>query len=436
MKNLIIGVEKNSIAEELDIQSGDFLLSIDEKEIIDILDYRYLMKSSYLELLIEKSGGGSIIYEIEKDEDEDLGLIFGDGIMDGAKSCKNKCIFCFVDQLPKNMRKTLYFKDDDSRLSFLQGNYITMTNMDEEALNRIIFYHLSPINISVHTTDLELRKYMLNSPRADNLIAYIKKLHDANIEMNFQVVLCKNINDNAQLDKTILELSKFIGKAKSLSIVPVGLTKFRAGLFPLEPFDKGGCLNVIAQVNKFSAIFLEEYNTRFVYASDEFYIKAGLPIPESQFYEDFYQIENGVGMVSSFQYEFNEYLNTLVSFPVTRNVTIVTGVLAHSFISSLASGLTKKFPGLSIGVICVENKFFGSEITVSGLLTGADIINCLLKSELGDIILIPQNALRDNEDVFLDGVTIDEAQAKLKKEICVCPINGASFVKLILAARA
>ncbi len=431
MKNLIIGVEKNSIAEELGIEAGDFCVSIDEKEILDIFDYRYLIKNEFLELLIEKKDGDEIIFEIEKDEDEDLGIIFEDGIMDDAKSCKNKCIFCFIDQLPKNMRPTLYFKDDDSRLSFLQGNYITLTNMSEKDIERIIFYHLSPINISVHTTDSELRKFMLKNPKSDNLLPFIEKLYNANIEMNFQIVLCKSVNDKENLDKTILDLSKYIGKAKSLSVVPVGITKFREGLFSLDSFNKEDSEALLQQLDKHSEVFRKKYGTNFVYASDEFYLKAGREIPNADFYEDFYQIENGVGMISSFRQEFFDYLENFQPKEIKKSVTIVTGVLAYDFIKSLADELCNKFSKLDINIVKVKNEFFGEKITVSGLLTGEDIINSLLNSKIGDIILIPENALRDGEDVFLDDIRIFEIEKRFGVKTVSCENNGKCFIENI-----
>ncbi len=302
--NLITEVEKDSIAEELGIEPGDFLRGIDGQEMKDVFDYRYAVHDEELTLLIQKADGEEWELEIEKDEHEDLGLVFESGLMDKARSCSNKCIFCFIDQLPPAMRETLYFKDDDSRLSFLSGNYVTLTNMTDEDFAHILFYHLSPINISVHTTDPELRRFMLKNPRSEFLMAQLQKLYDANIEMNFQIVLCKGVNDGAQLDKTISDLAAFIPHGRSLSVVPVGITQFRDGLYPMEPFTKEEAIGVVRQVEAWQEKLKAEKGTAFVFAADEFYLKAGLKIPLASAYEDFPQIENGVGMLALMRKEF------------------------------------------------------------------------------------------------------------------------------------
>ena len=308
-ENVIIKVEKGSIAEELGIEPGDILMTINGKAVEDVFDYRFLINDEYIELGIKTKQGEECLAEIEKDYDEDLGIIFESGLMDDAKSCKNKCIFCFIDQLPKGMRSTLYFKDDDSRLSFLQGNYVTLTNMKDEDLDRIIYYHLSPINISVHTTDMELRKKMLKNPNADKVLKNMDRLAEAGIEMNLQIVLCKGINDGEVLEKSISDLSKYYPHARSLSVVPVGITKYRDGLYPMEPFGKDDSKEVIDIIEKWQKKLKKEIGSSFVFIADEFYINAGIEIPPSERYEDFPQIENGVGMIALMKHEFEKKMH-------------------------------------------------------------------------------------------------------------------------------
>ena len=267
-QNVIIKIEQDSIAQELGIQAGDVLLAVNGQNVQDVFDYRYLIQEEYVELTIRTIEGEEYIAEIEKEESEDIGIVFESGLMDNAKSCKNKCIFCFIDQLPKGMRESLYFKDDDSRLSFLQGNYVTLTNMSEKDINHIIFYHLSPINVSVHTTDLELRKKMLKNPNADKVLDVMKKLANAGIEMNLQVVLCRGINDGKILDKTIEDCACFFPHAKSMSVVPIGLTKYRQNLYTMIPFDKQESQKVITQVEYWQKKLKQKLGTSFVFLSD------------------------------------------------------------------------------------------------------------------------------------------------------------------------
>ncbi len=432
MKNLITNIEKGSIAEEVGISSGDYLISINGKEIKDVFDYRYAILDEYIEVLIYNADGSQVLYEIEKDENEDLGISFETGLIDKASSCKNNCIFCFIDQLPKNMRSSLYFKDDDSRLSFLQGNYVTLTNMSDEDIDRIIFYHLSPINISVHSTDSKLREFMLKNRNSGNIIKYIEKLYNANIEMNFQIVLCKNINDKQNLDKTIEDLSRYIPKGHSLSVVPVGLTKYRENLFELEPFTKEDCLNIILQLECWQEKLKKKYETSFCFASDEFYLMAEKDIPKYDFYEDFPQIENGVGMISLFEYEFNKALESQPHTDIKKTVSVVTGEASYEFIKKLILKLNNKFPDVEVLVYCVHNSFFGDKITVSGLLTGRDIINSLKDKYLGNELLIPNNALRKDDTVFLDDVDIKEIEKSLNIKVKIVKVDGFEFLKEIL----
>ena len=430
-KNIIIKVEPGSIAEEMDIEPGDTLIGVNSHEIKDVFDYRFFIKDEYVELVIEKADGEEWILEIDKDEDEDIGIVFENGLMDNAKSCSNKCMFCFIDQLPKGMRETLYFKDDDSRLSFLQGNYVTLTNMKEEDLERILFYKLSPINVSVHTTDMEQRVFMLKNPNAANLFQYMDRIKDSGVEMNFQIVLVNGINDGDYLDKSIEDLAKYLPKGRSLSVVPVGITKHRDNLYPIEPFTETQSERVIRQVEKWQRRLLKEKGTRFVYASDEFYLKAKRDLPAFEEYEGFPQIENGVGMVSSFLYEADIVIKKPRLFKEREDITIVTGVAAGEYISELCARLARDFD-MDIDVCVVENKFFGPEITVAGLLTGRDIINALKERGYHKKILIPQSCLKRDEDIFLDDVTLEDMKRELRAKVKALPCDGFRFVKEIL----
>ncbi len=420
-------VVKNSIADKLGIKQGDKLLSINNKEVIDVFDYRYLMYDEKIDVLVEKDGE-EILYNIKKDEYEDIGFVFYEGLINHAKSCTNKCIFCFIDQLPKGMRDTLYFKDDDSRLSFLQGNYVTLTNMKEKDLDRIIYYKLSPINVSVHTTDLELRKYMLKNPNSDKLMYYLDKLYDAGIDLNFQIVLVKGVNDGVHLEKTITDLSKYAKSNTSVSVVPIGITKYREGLFETEPFFKDDCIKVIDTISKHQDILKEKIGTRFVFASDEFYLNGEIEIPEYDFYEDFPQIDNGVGMISSLKYEveedFYEYKGE------QKTVSIVTGALAFDTIREICDTIESK-SNVKIYVHKIINNFFGEYITVSGLMTGTDIIKTLKNETLGDKILIPINALKSGEEVLLDDITISDLEKELNRPFEIVGETGLDLIESI-----
>ena len=329
-KNVIKEIQPGSIAEELeDLEVGDAVISINDTQIEDIFDYQFLIQDEYLELLVQKKDGEEWVYEIEKDFDEDLGLVFEEPLMDQYRSCHNKCIFCFIDQMPKGMRDTLYFKDDDSRLSFLQGNYITLTNMKEKDLNRIIRYRLAPINISVHTTNPELRCKMLNNRFAGKILEQIKMLYEAEIPMNAQIVLCKDINDKAELERTIQDLSEFMPYMESLSVVPIGLTKFRDNLYPLEIFDQQSALETLDMIHKWQKKLLEEKGNRFVHASDEWFCLAGLPFPDEEYYDGYGQLENGVGMMRLFISEFEEAMEKSKESDKKIEVSVVTAKLAH-----------------------------------------------------------------------------------------------------------
>lgn len=431
--NMIIKVEKGSIAEELGIEAGDRLVAVNGQPVKDVFDYRYLINEEYLELTIQTVQGEQCIAEIEKEYDEDIGIVFENGLMDEAKSCRNKCIFCFIDQLPKGMRKSLYFKDDDSRLSFLQGNYVTLTNMSEEDISHILFYHLSPINISVHTTDLELRKKMLNNKNADKLLNIMERLAQAGIEMNLQVVLCKGINDGAALDKTIADCASFFPNAKSMSVVPIGLTKHRRNLYPLEPFQKEDALHVVTQIENWQKKLKKEIDTAFVFASDEFYLKAQKELPPYEAYEDFTQYENGVGMIAFLKREFEEAMKKLTGNEKAKGtISIATGKAAFPFICELAQKIMEKYKERKILVYCIENNFFGELITVSGLLTGQDIIKQLFEKELGKTLLLPENLLRSGTNTLLDDVEVSEIEKQLSVSIQITQNSGEALLKNML----
>lgn len=432
-ENVIISVEPGSIADEIGIEPGDILVSINDKEILDVFDYRYMINDEYLEIVLKDGDGEEYIAEIEKDYDEDIGIVFESGLMDNARSCRNKCIFCFIDQLPKGMRETLYFKDDDTRLSFLQGNYVTLTNMKDEDIDRIIYYHLSPINISVHTTNPELRKMMLNNNKAGNIMERMRKLADSGIELHLQVVLCKGINDGLELDRTIRDITGLYPSARSMSVVPIGLTKYRDGLFKQEAFTKEDAENVIDQIEKWQRKNLERFGSRIVYAADEFYLKAEREIPEPECYEDFQQFENGVGMLSLFKSEFYELLPQIEDKEKRkRTISLVTGEAAFGLIREIACEIMNKFPEITINTYCIKNEFFGETITVSGLLTGTDIINQLRGKELGEYIILPDSLLRNGETVLLDDIYVSDIERELNVRVKIALNSAENLVKRIM----
>lgn len=428
-KNIVVKVEKDSIAEELGIEPGDIIVAVNNQPINDVFDYRYLINDEYIELTVKTKQGETCVAEIEKEYYEDLGIVFESGLMDEAKSCNNKCVFCFIDQLPKGMRETLYFKDDDSRLSFLQGNYATMTNMKDSDIDRIIFYHLSPINISVHTANMELRKKMLNNRFADKILDIIKRLGEAGITMNFQIVLCPDINDKAELEYSLEVLSGYIPMARSMSVVPVGISRYRDGLYPLRPFTKEECGDVIDTIEGWQKKLKAEKGTAFVFAADEFYITAEREIPPVEAYEDFPQIENGVGMLALTMKEANDALSAIKSFEKERHVSIATGEAAYKYIKAIAESVENKFSCVKIDVYCIKNDFFGGYITVSGLLTGTDIIGQLKGKDLGECLMLPKNLLRDGETVLLDDITVEDIEKALGVDIIINEESGEAIIK-------
>ncbi|MDR5657913.1 DUF512 domain-containing protein [Serpentinicella sp. ANB-PHB4] len=433
-KNIISKVFAGSIAEEVGIEAGDFLLSINGEKIEDIIEYRFYMSDEYLEVAIEKQDGELWEIEIEKDYDEDLGIEFENPIISEAKSCKNKCIFCFIDQLPKNMRETLYFKDDDSRLSFLTGNYITLTNMKSEDIDKIIKYRISPINISVHTTNSKLREKMLNNRHAGDILSIIHRFAENGIYMNCQIVLCPDVNDKKELDNTIKDLGHYSNFIQSLAIVPVGLTKYREGLFKLRAFEKEEALKIIEQIEGFQKKFKQETGRNFVYLGDEFYLLANKAFPIYEDYDHFTQLENGVGLVTKFKKTFYDYLATIEKKELikSKKITVVTGDLAFNIIESLTKDLVEKIEDVEIQVIPIKNNYFGGHVNVSGLVTGTDIIDTLEGKDLGEKVIIPESMLKSGETIFLDNVTIEDIENKLKTRISVSEVDGSSFIKEIL----
>lgn len=421
-----------SIAEELEIEPGDVLVSMNHMRIEDIFDYHYYEEEEFLTLLIRKPDGEEWELEIEKDSEEDLGMVFGNSLMDEYHSCHNKCIFCFIDQMPPGMRETLYFKDDDTRLSFLQGNYVSLTNMSNEDLDRIIRYKLAPINISVHTTNPELRVRMLKNRFAGDIMEKIAKLSAAQIPMNSQIVLCKGFNDGEELERSIGDLSAYLPYMESLSVVPIGITKYREGLEYVEPFNKEDARNVIAVIERWQKKLKEQYGNRFVHASDEWYIMAELPIPDAEYYEGYNQLENGVGMMRLFIESFQECFASMPGDDKVREVSLVTAKLAYPVLQELVNRIPEKFPNTTVHLYCIRNDFFGETITVTGLLTGQDMIAQLKGKPLGNKLLIPGNTLKADEDIFLDDITLEDFGKTLQVPVDIVKSTGQDMLEKIL----
>lgn len=431
-KNIIEKIVEGSIAEELELEPGDILLSINDMPVQDIIDYKYLISDDNIVVAIQKSNGDIWEYEIEKDYDEDLGLIFTNPLIDRAKSCRNKCIFCFIDQLPLGMRETLYFKDDDSRLSFLQGNFITLTNMSDDEIQRIIKYRISPINVSVHTTNPELRIRMLNNKNAGKIYDILKKFKDANLEVNCQIVLVPGINDGDELDRTLNDLVELYPTIKSVAAVPIGLTKYREKLPKLEPYDKESSNILLNYINKKHIEFINKLGTRFVFASDEFYAITNKELPNYEEYEGFPQLENGVGLMKSFEHEIIKELNKIKT-PISskKKYIIATGTLANNFIIGIKNLILEKFNGLDIKVIPIVNHFFGETITVSGLITGQDLINQLVGYNDVNGIIIPRTMMKRDEEIFLDNLTLQEVSRELNIPVIPSNVDGKSLIDII-----
>lgn len=431
-EHIVSGVLPGSIAEEMGIEAGDKLLSIDGHEITDIFDYQFYVEDEEILLLIEKPDGEQWELEIEKEADEQLGLEFGEGLMDEYRSCYNKCIFCFIDQMPPGMRDTLYFKDDDSRLSFLQGNYVTLTNMSDYDIGRIIRYRLEPINISFQTTNPELRCKMLHNRFAGDALKKVDMLYQGGIEMNGQIVLCKGVNDGEELERSIRDLTGYLPLLKSVSVVPVGLSKYREGLYPLEPFEKEDAKKVLEVIHRWQEKIYAEYGLHFIHAGDEWYLLAEEEVPEAERYDGYIQLENGVGMLRLLFDEFQEGYETLRGDDRKAELSIATAKLAYPYIKKMAKKLEKKFPNIRIHVYCIRNDFFGERITVSGLVTAGDIMAQLQDKELGERLLLPCNMLKADEDIFLDDYTVKDVADALQVPVHIVKSSGQDLIDAVL----
>lgn len=428
---LIEKVYEGSIAEEVGIEKGDYLLQINGSAIQDIIEYRYLISDEELTLLIRKQSGEEWEIEIEKDYEEDLGIEFHDTIMDGPKRCHNKCMFCFIDQLPKGMRETLYFKDDDSRMSFLQGNFVTLTNMSEEDIDRIIKYRISPINVSVHTTNPELRIKMLSNKKAGNIMERLEKLSQNGIRVNCQIVLVPGVNDGQELLKTVGDLYNFYPQIENVAIVPVGITRYREGLYKLEGFNRNTSKQVIDMLAPFQEKAKREGGSPFARLADEFYLMAGVELPPMEHYGDFEQLEDGIGMMRYFENRISEDLNDINIDGAGHETALITGTSAYSFLVDMARLIEDK-TGIKISVYKVVNTFLGEKITVAGLITAGDIIGQLKGKIKEKTILLPANMLKADEDIFLDDITLGDLEKELGKRIVKCKYTGDDLMEKIL----
>ncbi len=417
-------MERGALAEAAGIRPDDILLSINNNPINDVLDYRFYLTERQIRLSLSRDGR---VYEtsIKKDAYDDIGLEFDTPLMDKKRRCTNGCVFCFIDQNPNGMRETIYFKDDDSRLSFLHGNYITLTNLADADIDRIIKMRFSPVRVSVHTTDPELRIRMMKNKRAGEVLSYLERIAESGLELHAQIVLCRGLNDREALDRTMRDLQKYIPSLTSVSVVPAGLTRHRDGLYPLSPFTTEEASAVIDQVNAVGESCLKAHGARIFFCSDEFYLTAGRPLPESNYYEDYAQLENGVGMLRLFEDDFKDELEFTEQRPKSRRISVATGAAAYDTVKRLAESID-----VDATVYKIINNFYGESVTVSGLLTGQDLATQLADRELGDELLIPANCLRDG--VFLDDMTLDELSLKLNIKITPVCEDGADFLHCLI----
>lgn len=432
--HIVKSVQKGSYCDINGIKAGDVLISLNGEKVDDVFDYRYMVLSNRLELVFER-GEETISITIDKAEDEEIGLEFENGLMDEYRRCRNNCIFCFIDQMPKGMRETLYFKDDDSRLSFLQGNYVTLTNLSDSDVERIIKYRMEPINISFQTTNEELRCKMLNNRFAGEALRHAQRFYENEITMNGQIVLCKGVNDGDELVRTIEDLSKYLPVLESVSIVPVGITKFREGLYPLEPFTKEDAIKVIETVEGYQKKFFDEFGLHFVHASDEWYVLAGREVPGELVYDGYLQLENGVGMLRLLMDEFSIGMkeDALKGFDrffmKSFKATVVTGRLAFPYIKKLADLVMNDYPKIKLDVVPIRNDFFGETITVSGLITGKDIINQLKEHGHEDVLIIPRNMLKADENIFLDDIRLEDLAKELDAKVVINKTGGRELYR-------
>ena len=433
-EHIVKSLMPGGIGEELGIEPGDKLLAINGNEIQDVFDYYYYEESEQLLLLIEKPDGEEWELEIEKDEDESLGIEFDQSLMDEYRSCRNKCMFCFIDQMPKGMRETLYFKDDDSRLSFLQGNYITLTNMSDHDVERIVKYRLEPINISFQTTNPELRCKMLHNRFAGEALKKVDILYRGQIEMNGQIVLCKGVNDGEELERTIRDLTGYLPYLKSVSIVPVGLTRYRDGLYPLEPFTKEDAREVLSVIHRWQEKIYQEHGIHVIHAGDEWYVLAEEEVPEEERYDGYLQLENGVGMMRLLFNEVQEALSAVTGDERQREISLATGRLMYPYIGKILEEIRKKFPNITTHLYAIRNDFFGERITVSGLITGQDLTGQLKGQPLGERLLLPCNMLKIGEPVFLDDFTLEEVENSLQVKTDIVKSSGQDLLDAVIGA--
>lgn len=451
-------VEKHSRAARAGIRPGDILLALNGHEIADVLDYRFYLAEKKIAISLRR-GEKELVKKIRKETYDDIGLCFETALMDKKHSCRNKCIFCFIDQLPKGMRESLYFKDDDARLSFLHGNYVTLTNLTDADIDRILTMHISPINVSVHTTNPELRVRMMCNKRAGEVLSYLDRLAAGGITLRGQIVLCRGVNDGAELERSMQDLSRLYPALDSVSVVPAGITDHREGLYPLTPFTAEEAAAVVRQVEAFASAHAEKTGSRLIFAADEFYLQAGLPIPPEEAYEEYPQIENGVGMLRSFYEEARLFLKNDGEFPLSgekergmtaeqeeresgakkdvsrgreRRISLATGVAAAPMLTKIVGEVCEKYPKMSCNVYTIQNKWFGEHITVAGLLTGHDIAEQLAGKELGEELLLSRTTLRADGDLFLCGMTPAELSGRLGVPLRFIGEDGAEFVEALL----
>lgn len=430
MSVIIKDIEKDSPAQKSRIKPGDTLISINGNIIMDVLDYRFYQNNEKLVVEIINAKGKIKKFKIKKSEFEELGLEFDTYLMDEKRSCKNKCVFCFIDQLPKGLRESLYFKDDDSRLSFLFGNYITLTNITEHEINRIINMHISPINISVHTTNPDLRVKMMTNKNAGRVLDIMYRFNEAGIKMHSQLVLCPGYNDGDELCRSLNDLLE-LENMECVAAVPVGLTKFRDGLAELEPFNKQTAADVLDIIDEYAQKSIEKYGERRFYGSDEFYLLSEREMPDAEFYGDSLLLENGVGLWALLKSEAESALEDIEISAENRRVSIATGAAAYPLLKEIANLCEQKRDNIKADVYAINNDFFGEKITVAGLVTATDIYNQLKDRDLGDSLLIPSSMLRAERDMFLDSITVDELSQKLNVKITVVDTDGYSLIDAI-----
>lgn len=435
MRHKIIGVDEDSVCAELGIKPGDILVAINDQPVRDLLDYQYYDAMNELSVtIIEADTDEAVVYDIEKFDYEHLGLRFENDLLT-MRSCANKCMFCFVDQLPPNMRSTLYVKDDDWRMSVLFGNYVTLTNVSEREIQRIIDQHISPLYISVHTTDTELRRQMLGNPKAQDIMSILRRFAEAEIYFHTQVVLCPEINDGFRLRQTFEDLFTLYPYCQSLAVVPVGLTYHRKKLCKLKKFNTTDAKHIVEEITKWQESCLDFKGSRFIYPSDEFYVQANLPIPNYNDYEDFCQIENGVGMLAKFKQELIDCLPDLPPWIPDRTVSIATGVSAVTFMEEMVAIMNERFPNLKVNIFPITNFFFGESVTVTGLLTGRDIAVQLENKDVGSEILICDNMLRGENGKFLDDLSVQDVENWINKKITPIENSGSAFALALLGIK-